>query len=149
MLYVSRVWTPCQPVPELNQDPLSENSHWRCRRRGWYRSGHAPIRWWLGCLYRKIWINVCIRTVGETNLTPSLDQAQLGVVRCTLTQPEQPNYRRRTVTFQTCIKIENKSCKVIVDSDSCINVVASRSPWGWNRWSIQTSTRLHWSTLRP
>jgi len=28
--------------------------------------------------------NGCIRTVGETNLTPSLDQAQIGVVRCTL-----------------------------------------------------------------
>ena len=61
----------------------------------------------------------------ETNLTPSLDQAQLGVVRCTLAQPEQPNDWRRTVIFQTCTKIENKSGKMIVDSGNCINVVAS------------------------
>ena len=31
--------------------------------------------------------NGCIRTVRETNLTSSLDKAQLGVVRCTLAQP--------------------------------------------------------------
>jgi len=35
--------------------------------------------------------NGCIRTVRETNLTSNLDQTQLGVVRCTLAQPEQPN----------------------------------------------------------
>ena len=35
--------------------------------------------------------NGYIRTVGDTNLTPSLDQTQLGVVRCTLSQPEQLN----------------------------------------------------------
>jgi len=28
--------------------------------------------------------NCCIRTVGITYLTPSVDRAQLGVVRCTL-----------------------------------------------------------------
>jgi len=70
--------------------------------------------------------NGCIRTVGETNLTPNLDQTQLGVVRCTLAQPKQPNDWRRTAIFQTCTKIENKSWKVIVDSGSYINVVASK-----------------------
>jgi len=35
--------------------------------------------------------NGCIRTVGETNLIPSLDQAQLGVGTCILSQPEQLN----------------------------------------------------------
>jgi len=48
------------------------------------------------------------------------------IVDNTLSQPEQPNDWRRTAIFQTCIKIENKSCKVIVDNDSCINVVASK-----------------------
>jgi len=39
---------------------------------------------------KKYEFNGCIRTVGELNLTPNLDQAHLGVVRCILAQPEQP-----------------------------------------------------------
>ena len=70
--------------------------------------------------------NGCIRTVGVTNLTPSVDRAQLGVVRCTLVQLKQINDCKRTVIFQICTKIENKSCRVIVDSNSCINAVASK-----------------------
>jgi len=35
--------------------------------------------------------NGCIRTVKVTNLTPSVDRAQLVVVRCTFAQPEQLN----------------------------------------------------------
>jgi len=75
--------------------------------------------------------NGCIRTVEVTDLPPSVGQDQLGVVRCTLDQPEPLNNWRRTVIFQTCTKIENKSCKVIVDSGSCINAVASKliPPW--------------------
>jgi len=56
--------------------------------------------------------NGCIRTVEVTNLSPSAGRAQLGVVRCTLAQPEPLNDWRRTVIFQTCTKIENKTCKV-------------------------------------
>jgi len=67
--------------------------------------------------------NGCIKTVRETNLTPSLDQTQLGVVRCTLAQPEQPNDWRRAAIFHTCTKIKNKSYKVKVDIGSCINAV--------------------------
>ena len=67
----------------------------------------------------------CIKTLTLTNLTPSEDIAQLRVVWCTLAQPEQVN-NQRTVIFQTCTKIRSKSCKVIVDSGSCINVVASK-----------------------
>ena len=69
--------------------------------------------------------NGCIRTMGETNLTLSLDQARLGVVRCILVKPEQPNDWKITVIFQTCTKIENTSYKVIVDSGSCINAIVS------------------------
>ena len=69
----------------------------------------------------------CIRTLAVTNLTPSYDKAQLGVVRCTLAQHEQVNnWKKKNVIFQTCTKIENKSCKVIVHSGSCINVIASK-----------------------
>ena len=49
--------------------------------------------------------NGYIRTLAVMNLTPSEDIAQLGVVRCTLAQPEQVNDRRRTVIFQTCTKV--------------------------------------------
>ena len=58
--------------------------------------------------------SVCIRIMKVTNLTPTVGRAPLGVVMCTLAQPEPLNDWRRTVIFQTCTKIENKSCKVIV-----------------------------------
>jgi len=58
--------------------------------------------------------NGCIRTVEVTGLPPSIGQNQLGVVRCTLAQPDPLNDWRRTTIFQTCTKIDNKSCKVIV-----------------------------------
>ena len=70
--------------------------------------------------------NGSIKTLAVTNLTPSYDRAKLVVVRCTLAQHEQINDRKRTVIFQTCIKIENKSCKVIVNSGNCINTIASK-----------------------
>jgi len=83
----------------------------------------------------------CIRTLAMTNLTPSYDKTQLEVVRCTLAQPEQVN-KRKTVIFHTCTKSENKSCKVIVASDSCINVHASKliTALGMNRWIIHKVT---------
>ena len=61
--------------------------------------------------------NGCIRTVGVTNITLSVDKAQLAVVSCTLAQPEQINDWRRTVI------IGYKSCRMIVDSGTCINAV--------------------------
>jgi len=56
----------------------------------------------------------CIRIMKVTNLTPTVGRAPLGVVMCTLAQPKPFNDWRRTIIFQTCTKIENKSCKVIV-----------------------------------
>jgi len=44
--------------------------------------------------------NGCIRTVRVMNPTPSVDKAQLRVVRCTLAQPEQIN-DWRTAIFHT------------------------------------------------
>ncbi|XP_022849921.1 uncharacterized protein LOC111372015 [Olea europaea var. sylvestris] len=49
---------------------------------------------------------------------------RIGVVRCTLTQPRDANDWRRHAIFHTYIKINNKGCKVIVDSGSCINAVS-------------------------
>ena len=48
----------------------------------------------------------------------------INVVRCTLTQPNKTDDGRRTTIFHTWMKIGNKSCKIIVDSGSCINVVS-------------------------
>lgn len=44
--------------------------------------------------------------------------SRVGVVRCTLTQPKDADDWRRHAIFHTYIKINNKGCKVIVDSGS-------------------------------
>jgi hypothetical protein len=52
---------------------------------------------------------------------------RLNVVRCALTQPKGIEDWRRTVIFYTYIKCKDKGCKIIIDSDSYINVVSSGS----------------------
>jgi len=47
------------------------------------------------------------------------------VVQCTLAQPKDIVDWRRTTIFYTWIKIGDKTCKIIIDSESCINVVFS------------------------
>ena len=95
--------------------------------------------------------NSCTKTLAVTGLTPSYDRAHLEVVRCTLAQPKQVNDWRRTVILQTCTKIENKSCKVIVNSDSCINVVASKLITTLEMKPVKhpNPTRSRGSTLHP
>lgn len=61
----------------------------------------------------------CIQT---SSLTPHMPK--VGVVRCTLIQPKDVDDSRRHVIFHTFIKINNKGCKVIVNSGSCINAVS-------------------------
>ncbi|XP_020679784.1 uncharacterized protein LOC110097627 [Dendrobium catenatum] len=51
--------------------------------------------------------------------------ADLMVVRCALSHPKPNDDWRRTSIFHTFTKIGDKSCKVIIDSGSCINVVSS------------------------
>ncbi|XP_020257552.1 uncharacterized protein LOC109834065 [Asparagus officinalis] len=58
----------------------------------------------------------CIRS------TPS---SQLAVARCALSQPKDKDDWRRTNMFHTFTKIGVKSCKIIVDSGSCINAISS------------------------
>jgi len=95
--------------------------------------------------------NGCIRTVKVINLSPSVGRAQLGVVRCTLAHPEPLNDWRMTTVSQICKEIENKSCKVIVDSGSYINAVTSKliTTLGMRPVKLQTPTRSHGSTLHP
>ena len=49
----------------------------------------------------------------------------INVVRCTLTQSNETDDWRRTTFFHTWIKVGDKNCKIIVDSESYINVVSS------------------------
>jgi len=50
----------------------------------------------------------------------------LFVVKCVPFTPVEKVDWRRTVTFHTFTKIGDKSCKVIVDSESFINAISSR-----------------------
>ena len=47
----------------------------------------------------------------------------LSVVRCVPSQPAENDDWRKSATFHMFTKIENKNCKVIVDSESYINVI--------------------------
>ena len=58
----------------------------------------------------------CIRLTMSTHLS----------VKCVPSQPVEKDDLGRTATFHTFTKIGDKSCKVIVDSGSCINAISSR-----------------------
>ncbi|XP_028550795.1 uncharacterized protein LOC110108656 [Dendrobium catenatum] len=70
----------------------------------------------------------------ETDLVHHVDEEEdsftedepvtLQVVRCALSQPKPSDDWRRTAIFHTFTKIGDKNCKVIVDSESCINAVS-------------------------
>jgi len=49
----------------------------------------------------------------------------LSVIRCALSQPKEKDDWRRTTMFHIIMKIGGRSCKIIVDSGSCINAVSS------------------------
>jgi len=55
--------------------------------------------------------------------TPS---THLYIVKCVLSPSAERDNWRRTVTFHTFTKIRNKSCKVIVDSESCIDAISCK-----------------------
>ena len=52
------------------------------------------------------------------------DQVQLGVVRCALAQPQPTTDWHRISILSTNILINEKSCKVLVDSGSCVNAIS-------------------------
>ena len=62
----------------------------------------------------------------DTTLNCVRTTPQLFVVRCAYSQPKEKEDWRRTSIFQTLTKIGGKTCKVIVDSGSCINAVSSK-----------------------
>ena len=50
---------------------------------------------------------------------------RVNVVRCALAKQRDTDDCRRSVIFQTYTKCGDKTCKVIIDSGSCINAVSS------------------------
>jgi len=60
---------------------------------------------------------------------PSIDNVneitcRLSVVWCTLAQPKKSDDWRRSTIFQTLTKISDKNYQIIIDSESCVNIVA-------------------------
>ena len=69
----------------------------------------------------------CIRAI-----SPQVDDfkdifsvPRVNVVRCSLAEQRDNDDWRRSAIFQTYTKCGDKTCKVIIDSGSCINVVSS------------------------
>jgi len=53
----------------------------------------------------------------------STESDQLGVVRCILSQSRVQEDWHRTNILQTFLKLEDKVCKIIIDSGSCVNAI--------------------------
>jgi len=81
---MSGVWTPCKPVSKLNQDTFSESSHRRCRKEDGLEVAVHQQDEDSNAFAEEYESNGCIRTFTMTNVTPSEDRAQLGVVRRTI-----------------------------------------------------------------
>ena len=62
--------------------------------------------------------------IGLNCIQPTMS-IQLSVARCALSQPKEKDDWRGTTIFHIIIKISSRSCKIIVDSRSCINNVSS------------------------
>jgi hypothetical protein len=58
-------------------------------------------------------------------LEDATDVPRLIVVRCALTLPKESEDWRRSNIFHTYVKCGSMNCKVIIDSESCINAVSS------------------------
>ena len=70
-----------------------------------------------------------LRTKPNLSISPvkEWDCPQLNVVRCALAQPKPADDWRRTTILQTLILINDKVCKVIIDSGSCINAISQNT----------------------
>ena len=47
------------------------------------------------------------------------------VMKCALAQPKESDDWRRSIIFQALTRISDKNCRVIIDSESCVNTVVS------------------------
>jgi len=60
----------------------------------------------------------------DLNCIQLMASIHLSVVRCDLSQSKEKDVWRRTTMFHIIMKIGGRSCKIIVDSESCINAVS-------------------------
>jgi hypothetical protein len=69
----------------------------------------------------------CIRAISPHTVIfeDHPDVPRVNVVRCALAQPRDNTDWRRCAIFQTYTKCGDKTCRVIIDSGSCINAVSS------------------------
>jgi len=65
--------------------------------------------------------DVGLNCINQTPLT------YLSVVKCVSFPPAEKDDWRKSATFHMSTKIEDRSYKVIVDSESCINAILSTS----------------------
>ena len=55
---------------------------------------------------------------------PQPPTPNLGVIRCIITQPVLSDDWRRTTILTTNILINDKPCKILIDSGSCVNAIS-------------------------
>ena len=60
----------------------------------------------------------------DLNCINQTSSTHLSVVRCALTQLTEKDNWRKSANFHTFTKIGDKSCKVIADSENCINAIS-------------------------
>lgn len=68
----------------------------------------------------------CVRSI-STQIKKDFtwwETTRLGVIRCALTQPKGIEDWRRNAIFYTYIKCGDKSCKIIINSEGCINTIS-------------------------
>ena len=68
----------------------------------------------------------CIRAISpQVDDFKNFGVSRVNVVRCALAEQRGTDDWRRSAIFQTYTKCGDKTCKVIIDSGSCINAVSS------------------------
>ena len=68
----------------------------------------------------------CIRAIShQVDDFKDFGVTRVNVIRCALAEQRDTDDWRRSAIFQTCAKCGDKTCKVIIDSGSCINAVSS------------------------
>ena len=124
----------------------------------WPGSLRGDCQWpWRRCL--RIW--ACCwsgTTLGclSSKHPPSIDDVdgitrRLSVMRCALAQPKESDDGYWFTVFQTSTKISDKNYRVIIDSGSCVNVVATNimTKFGWRLLPIPNHTSVFGWTLHP
>ena len=114
---VSRLWTCSYKLLKLIQNWLNQ---WISCSRVRVRRIHIPTR------ISRLWH--WRRNIGDDtslNCIRPMPSIHLCVVRCALSQQKENDDWRWTTLFQIFTRIRGRSCKVIMNSESCINEVST------------------------